>query len=242
MAEATSSTSLLTSLKAGLDRTAYRLGLHRLAYRLWRYSPAGLYRLYGHHCYDRARGVDTRGYSDPRYEPTPAPVFRRMIADLRLRHEDFVFVDFGSGKGKVLLMASEFPFKKVIGVELWQELHRIAEANLRRLGPDARQCQAVESLCMDAALYSIPPEPAVFYFFNPFPEETLARVVENIERSLKAHPRKIFIIFYASARRGTPWDRRRVLDSVGFLESIRNHRTHTVYANKQLYPGHEPPR
>lgn len=31
--------------------------------------------------------------------------------------QDYDFLDFGSGKGRTLLMAASFPFKKITGVE-----------------------------------------------------------------------------------------------------------------------------
>ena len=44
----------------------------------------------------------------------------------------FTFVDLGSGKGRTLLMASDYPFRRIIGVELLPSLHQIAQENLRQ--------------------------------------------------------------------------------------------------------------
>ena len=46
----------------------------------------------------------------------PARFWTAMLS-LELKHEEFLFVDFGSGRARALLMASEFPFRKVIGIE-----------------------------------------------------------------------------------------------------------------------------
>ncbi len=55
--------------------------------------------------------------------------------------QDFTFIDLGSGKGRVLLMASEYPFQKIIGVEFMPELHRAAQKNIagysHAIGSDA---------------------------------------------------------------------------------------------------------
>ncbi len=40
-------------------------------------------------------------------------------------------IDIGSGKGRVLLIASEFGFKKAIGVEISKVLHDISEKNIK---------------------------------------------------------------------------------------------------------------
>lgn len=208
--------SFLLAARRRLEKTAFRFGVDRLAYRFWRYTPAGLGRWYGHYRFDRASGVDTCGYSDWRYEPTPADAFRKMIGTLPASLEDFTFVDFGSGKGKVVLLASAHAFRRIVGVELWPDLHQIARKNLRRYRGEVR-CRSVELVCCDAAEYPIPEEPAVFYFFNPFRENVLSRVLENIRASLDRHPRPVFVIFYAPVRRGTPWDRRRLFDEAPFL-------------------------
>ena len=48
---------------------------------------------------------------------------------MNIEHDRFTFVDFGAGKGRVLMMACEYPFKQVIGVELSRKLHATASRN-----------------------------------------------------------------------------------------------------------------
>jgi hypothetical protein len=43
---------------------------------------------------------------------------------------------------------------------------------------------------MNAIDYEVPPERAVFYFYNPFPESVMSQVLHNIERSYRTTPRK----------------------------------------------------
>jgi hypothetical protein len=212
-----------------LDRFAHRWGLDRLLFRIWRYSPGGLVRLYRHHAFDRRYGVDTRGYGDLRYEPTPEDTFHEMMSNLPLDARDFVFVDFGSGKGKVLMLAAQYPFRRVVGVELWEDLHQIALGNIERFRRHRACAAETVSVRMDAADFPIPEEPLVLYFFNPFPEAVVGRVLENLERSLERAPRRVYVLFYAPVRRGTPWDRRRAFESAGFLEVFRDEPRFTLY-------------
>ncbi len=212
-----------------LDVFAHRLGLDRLLFRIWRYNPRGLLRLYRHHAFDRRLGVDTRGYSDLRYEPTPADVFHEMISKLPFDPREFVFVDFGSGKGKVLMLAAQYPFLSVVGVELWEDFHRIALDNLKSFRERAVCAAKVTSLRMDAADFPLPDAPLVLYFFNPFPEAVLTRVLSNLKESLSRAPRRVFVLFYAPVRRGAPWDRRPVLESSGFLRVLRDETRFTIY-------------
>ena len=98
---------------------------------------------------DRLLGV----FHSP-YQPTESALFHEMLEALReqihLDFHDFVFVDLGSGKGRTLLMASEYPFRRIVGVELLpgvasgrsgkskQVSKRIAE--VLRAGIDLRGC------------------------------------------------------------------------------------------------------
>lgn len=212
-----------------LDLLAHRWGLDRLLFRIWRYSPGGLVRLYRHHAFDRRYCVDTRGYGDLRYEPTPEEIFPEMISKLPFDPRDFVFVDFGSGKGKALMLAAHYPFRRVVGVELWEDLHRIALENLERFR-DHRSCRAeTVSVLMDAGDFEMPEHPLVLYFFNPFPEPVVSRVLANLERSLAEAPRRAYVLFYGPVRRGTPWDRRRVFETADFLAVLRDEGRFTIY-------------
>lgn len=208
---------------------AHRFRLDRLAFRIWRYNPRGLVRLYRHHAFDRRFGVNTRGYGDLRYEPTPEDVFHEMVALLPFDPRDFVFVDFGSGKGKVLMLAGQYPFRRVVGVELWDDLHRTALENLERFRESPLCVSGAVSVCENAAEFPLPEEPLVLYFFNPFPESVVSRVLANLRSSLEAAPRRAFVLFYAPVRRGAPWDRRPAFESAGFLRVFADEPRFTIY-------------
>src|SRR5260370_15319574 len=71
------------------------------------------------------------------YQPTDPALFQEIMASLPIEFEQFAFVDLGSGKGRTLLMASEYPFKRIVGVELIAELHRGGGEYSRLSEPDA---------------------------------------------------------------------------------------------------------
>ena len=58
--------------------------------------------------------------------------FKHVLAAFDMALEDYTFIDFGSGKGRALLLASEYPFKRIVGLEFSPELHAIAEQNIQR--------------------------------------------------------------------------------------------------------------
>jgi SAM-dependent methyltransferase len=130
-----------------------------------------------------------------RYWPTARSTFARIMDTVDIAHEQSVFVDLGSGKGRVLLMASEYPFRKVIGVELSPALHEIALRNVERWRSPTRRCRAIELVCMDAAEFVLPREDVLIYLFQPFPAETMRVVLDNLGRSLVARPRRVRLAY-----------------------------------------------
>jgi SAM-dependent methyltransferase len=82
--------------------------------------------------------------------------FFAILSSLNLRFEDFTFIDFGSGKGRALLLASEFPFKRIIGVEFSPELHAIAQRDIERYNSAGQKCKSIESVCSDFTMRTSP--------------------------------------------------------------------------------------
>jgi len=134
------------------------------------------------------------------YQPTEATLFHEMLDALHqqthLNFPDFAFLDLGSGKGRTLLMASGYPFRHIVGVELLPTLHEAAQENLSKYRSESQKCFALESISADATEFPLPAEPTVLYLFNPFPEAGLRRMIANLERSLRAHPRTVYVLYH----------------------------------------------
>jgi hypothetical protein len=130
------------------------------------------------------------------YQATDPAMFREMMASLPIEFDPFTFVDLGSGKGRTLLMASEYPFQKIVGVELIAELHLAAEENIRVYQSRTKRCTQIEAVCTDACEFVLPDTPLVLYLFNPLPEVGLQRVLRNLERSLEQSPRQVWIVYH----------------------------------------------
>jgi len=134
------------------------------------------------------------------YQPTDPAVFREMLDMLceraQLNLAQFTFIDLGSGKGRALLMASDYPFRRIVGVELLPSLNAIAQQNLAAYKNESQQCFALESICADATTYRFPDGPLLIYLFNPFPESGLRRVMENLRQSLHDDPRPVFLLYH----------------------------------------------
>jgi SAM-dependent methyltransferase len=130
------------------------------------------------------------------YEPTPVAQFRLMMAGIDVAHQEYTFIDFGSGKGRTLLLAAEYPFAAVLGVEFSQELHRIANANIEKCRRQLSGCRDVHSVCADAAVFPLPPGPLFLYFYHPFEKPVMESVVQNIRRDFVRNPRPIVVLYY----------------------------------------------
>jgi SAM-dependent methyltransferase len=147
------------------------------------------------------------------YHPINPDAFRAMLAAARIDYPRFTFVDLGAGKGRALLLASEYPFAKIVGVEFSPELVAIARENLRSHTGATRHCTNIEVHCLDVVDFAIPDGPVVFFLYNPFEEPVLARVVGRIQRSLVDDPRDAIVI-YDTPEHDDLWDRAGALERV----------------------------
>jgi hypothetical protein len=129
------------------------------------------------------------------YFPSEPWLFEQIMSVLPIQFQDFTFIDLGSGKGRSLLMASDYPFRRIVGVEYLPDLHRIAEGNIARYSSEKQQCREIHSICQDARDFEFPAEPTVLYLFNPFPEPVFARVMGSLKKSLEDSPRPFYVAY-----------------------------------------------
>lgn len=161
-------------------------------------------------CYERWLGIDTGGHisleslgifdeESVMYAASSYPAFFRSMKIVPVDYRRSTFIDFGSGLGRVVMSAATFPFKRVIGVEISEQLTRRAQQNIER-GRRRIRCGSLQLLTMNATQMRIPDDATVFHLYNPFRKRTLFAVVSAISRSLQECPRTSWILF------AYPWE------------------------------------
>ncbi len=134
--------------------------------------------------------------SGGQYQASEQTLFSEMLDALPVPLDGFTFIDLGSGKGRTLLMASCYPFRRIIGVELLEELHAIALQNMASYRSQRQNCFRIEAHAGDARRFEFPAEPTVLYLFNPFPRHVWREVLANLQRSLAAAPRQVYAVYH----------------------------------------------
>jgi predicted RNA methylase len=131
------------------------------------------------------------------YVPTRPKYVRKALRHVPAGQlAEYTFIDFGSGKGRVLLMAAQLGFRRLQGIELRRELHEQARANIRRFrNPRGSE---IQSLNLNAVEYEFPLEKLVVFFFNPFGPEVMGKVLNRLEDSLTRSFRDIWLILHGS--------------------------------------------
>jgi precorrin-6B methylase 2 len=142
---------------------------------------------------DLTIGGQNAGEGTP-YEPTRLRLVRRVLSALN-PSSNSAFVDFGCGKGRVLLLAAEYGFRRVTGVEFAKELCEIARDNIARYQRKTGTNADIRIVEGDAAEYLVQDDEDVFFMSNPFSAALMERVVKNIVQSLAASGRQGSIIY-----------------------------------------------
>ncbi|MEO7029771.1 MAG: class I SAM-dependent methyltransferase [Acidobacteriaceae bacterium] len=180
------------------------------------------------HPFDTRHGTDTsglwpanviaRGTNAPHEDLTAyyavAPSILEGVIDQWLQRtaplhsiERYTFLDIGAGKGRALLLASQFPFAAVEGIELNDVLCRIARTNIELWSRDI-QASALAPITLhhaDATRQPLPCTPVLAFLFHPFETPVLRRFLRHVEKHLARHP-QAFDLVYVNAEQGSLLD------------------------------------
>lgn len=181
------------------------------------------------HPFDLAHGTETSGLLSGKiiargtaHEPEDltayygiAPSILRAVLDLWLRElhpqapiERTVFLDVGAGKGRAMLIASEYPFLRVDGIELNPTLAEITRRNIAvwESAPQSPMLSPLQLHEDDATQRPLPNEPLLAHLFHPFEDRLLRRFLRHVEKDLTEQPRALDLL-YVNAEHDSLLDR-----------------------------------
>jgi SAM-dependent methyltransferase len=181
---------------------------------------------------DRKYGIDTRGTLESapivardhryHYAPIQLAVFEQIMQALPADPAGLTFIDFGSGKGRALVLAALRGFRRVIGIEYDRDLHLAAQRNVEHFRSRVLRSGPIELHCADAVRYELPGEDCLCFFYNPFDDVVMAQVLTRIGDSLRGQPRRFFAA-YRNPRHG------QLLAAAQFLRCLARNRSFELY-------------
>lgn len=135
------------------------------------------------------RMYDRKRNDGAMYVASPDPILYGLLGCVDIKKYRNFF-DVGCGKGYVLWKAKKYGFEKVGGIEYDAKLYEICMRNLKRL----KLQKDVTVVSGDARDYGNYGDYDVFYFFNPFKDEVMHRVIEEIIDQCRG--KEIMLIYY----------------------------------------------
>ena len=183
------------------------------------------------HPFDQIHGTDTSGLVPARDLVTGHPndehvtayygvapsilraLIQHWLANAPPHHiTDYTFLDIGAGKGRAVLLASEFPFRQVVGVELNPAMAAIARSNAETWGrahaadPTASATAPILIVQDDALNLALPDTPTLIFLFHPFEDPVLKSLLRRIETAFADRPGTLDIL-YVNAEHGPTLNR-----------------------------------
>ncbi len=132
--------------------------------------------------------------------------FRQAMERIDFDLSSATFIDFGSGRGRALIMAALLPFKKIIGIEFAEELYRASIENIRNSTCELGHCDRIIQILGDATQFEFPDGPLVLYFFNPFDAPIITAVASHALASWRIKPRPMRVV-YLNPLFGDEWQK-----------------------------------
>ena len=162
-----------------------------------------------------------------RYEPIPEQYVRNSLHALPIDPADFKFIDIGAGKGKVMFIAAEHPFQRVIGVEMDPYLADCNRQNRRTYSNPQQRCNDLDLVQCDARDFKLPDGPCVLFFYFPFHAPMLKQVLSNLDSDL-ANCLVVWVTLEPAEER--------VLNECHEIEQIAAGEEFAIYAGSRLKP------
>ena len=163
------------------------------------------------------------------YRPLTEKLFRSALASIGIDASQFTFVDIGSGKGKVLFMAAQYPFQKIVGIEYAAGLHEVALRNISTFHSPTQQCVDIKAIHADALQHPLPDGALVLFVFNALAKDIMRSFVKKLDKHANAQRSRPILLIYTNLRSITEVGD--AFDQLQTLRVIRRARNFIVLAN-----------
>jgi len=105
----------------------------------------------------------------------------------------FVFLDVGCGKGRSMTIASELPFRRIVGIEISSALVQTARRNATALAARFPDRTPMEVIKGDATQAALPPGDLVVFLYHPFGRPLLKQFLSTLAEGRAGH--EMFIVY-----------------------------------------------
>jgi hypothetical protein len=141
------------------------------------------------------------------YYAVAPSVFQAMIVRWRQCRaaapiDEYTFIDVGAGMGRAMLLAAEYPFRNVIGLEIHSHLARIARKNLTTWRSIGLAHAPTRMHCCDASEFPLPSGPCVAFLFNPFGSPVLRRMLKRWTGAFTERANQLDILYVNNEQEG----------------------------------------
>jgi len=184
--------------------------------------------------WERRLGISTRGWmpidfpDSVHYATMNYSTIWSVLEHLRLRAGD-VFVDIGSGRGRVLCCAGRLRVSRVLGVEVSADLCRQARTNAERMRGRRTPITVVASpaQCFDYSAAT------AVYLFDPFGATTLTAVLAKVRRDRRGRQVRFA---YANPTHTEVFDRQGWLEPTARWDRADTGGEHTIHFYRSVRP------
>ena len=160
--------------------------------------------------FDALFGTDTAGSVEPdglgisdaascklaiRYLPSPLRVTSWMLDQIGIDPREFAFVDLGCGKGRVLLVAAQRPFREIVGVDISAELVAIAKRNIDRFRISSEHVRAITVENADVRQFKLPAGNLLIHMYHPFDPVISAAFFARLAEMQNQPPRRVVVAY-----------------------------------------------
>jgi SAM-dependent methyltransferase len=128
------------------------------------------------------------------YGPVNAWGFRKLLRVLNLP-QSYSFVDLGCGLGRACILAAEYGFARVRGVELAPELCQVARENLANCKVTNIRKSPIEIIEGDVLDYCDHSEDDVYFMYRAFSIDFFQHVLEKLVSRSASHNRPFTVIY-----------------------------------------------